>query len=214
MTKPIGILGGTFDPVHHGHLRLAVDVLNACVLEQVSLIPLHIPAHRQNPIASVQQRLQMLRLAIEGVSGLAVDERELERASVSFTLDTLCSIREEVGEQPLCLIMGMDAFQKLNSWYEWKSLSEYVHILVAGRPGVEAEIENADVRRFYEQHRTEVVSDLHTNKAGQIYNVEISELNISSTKIRELIMTKQDAHFLLPENVLSYIEKEDLYHRH
>ena len=214
MTKPIGILGGTFDPVHHGHLRLAVDVLNACVLEQVSLIPLHIPAHRQNPIASVQQRLQMLRLAIEGVRGLAVDERELERGSVSFALDTLCSIREEVGEQPLCLIMGMDAFQKLNSWYEWKSLSEYVHILVAGRPGVEAEIENADVRRFYEQYRTEAVSDLHTNKAGQIYNVEISELNISSTKIRELIMTKRDAHFLLPENVLSYIEKEDLYHRH
>ena len=214
MTKPIGILGGTFDPVHHGHLRLAVDVLNACVLEQVSLIPLHTPAHRQKPIASAQQRLQMLRLAIEGVSGLAVDERELERASVSFTLDTLCSIREEVGEQPLCLIMGMDAFQKLNSWYEWKSLSEYAHILVAGRPGVEAEIENADVRRFYEQHRTEAVSDLHTNKAGQIYNVEISELNVSSTKIRELIMTKQDAHFLLPENVLSYIEKEDLYHRH
>jgi nicotinate-nucleotide adenylyltransferase len=214
MIKPIGILGGTFDPVHHGHLRLAVEVLNACELTEVRLIPLYTPAHREKPIASSQQRLQMLRLAIEGVSGLTVDERELERVSVSFTVDTLRSIREEVGEQPLCLIMGMDAFQKLNSWYEWMSLSEYAHILIAARPGIEAEIENAELKSFYEQHRTGEIADLHTNKAGKIYNVEISELDISSTKIRELIITKQDTHFLLPENVFSYIEKEDLYRRH
>ena len=214
MTKPIGILGGTFDPVHHGHLRLAVEVLNACALAELRLVPLHTPAHRQKPLASSQQRLQMLRLAVAGVSGLVIDERELERTSVSFTIDTLRSIREEVLEQPLCLIMGMDAFQKLNSWHEWKSLADYAHILVAGRPGVEAEIENAELRSFYEQNRTEVMSDLHTNRAGRIFNVAISELNISSTKIRELITTKQDVHFLLPESVLSYIEKEGLYHRH
>lgn len=214
MAKPIGILGGTFDPVHHGHLRLALEVYHCCALAEVRLIPLHTPAHRLTPGTSPEQRLQMLRLAVDGLKGLLVDERELQRADVSFTVETLRSVREDVGRQALCLIMGMDTFQTLHTWYEWTSLLDYAHIIVARRPGAEIMTEHADVAELYNRNLTMELSDLHTRQAGKIFNVNVAELDISSTRIRELISTKQDVHFLLPENVISYIEQEDLYHRH
>ncbi|MFT5131603.1 MAG: nicotinate-nucleotide adenylyltransferase [Gammaproteobacteria bacterium] len=214
MTKPIGILGGTFDPIHHGHLRMAIEVRQSCALAEVRLIPLHTPPHRQAPNTSQQQRMKMLQLAIEGVKGLVADDRELQRAGVSFTVDTLRSLREDASEQALCLIMGMDAFQKLDTWHEWASLISLAHIIVVRRPGAELELANTEVAQFYKAYQTTELSDLHTGKSGCIYNVDIAELNISSTRIRELVGTKQDLHFLLPENVISYIEEEDLYHRY
>jgi nicotinate-nucleotide adenylyltransferase len=214
MPKPLGILGGTFDPVHHGHLRLALEVHQSCALAEVRLIPLHTPPHRQTPVASPAQRLHMLRLATQKVKGLVADDRELQRTDVSFTVETLRSLRAEVGQQPLCLIMGMDAFQTLNTWYQWTSLVDYAHIIVARRPGVEMTIENTEVSELYNKNLTTELSELHTQEAGKILNVDVAELAISSTRIRELICTKQNAYYLLPENVISYIEQEDLYHRH
>lgn len=214
MAKPIGILGGTFDPVHHGHLRLALEVYQSCALDEVRLIPLYTPAHRQTPAASPQQRSQMLRLAMHQVKGLVLDERELQRAAVSFTVETLRSLRAEVEQRSLCLILGMDAFQTLNTWYEWTTLLDYAHIIVARRPGAKTSIEHAEVAELYKKNLTTELSDLHTQQAGKIFNVDVAELEISSTRIRELISTRQDVHFLLPENVISYIEREDLYHRH
>jgi len=214
MARPIGILGGTFDPVHHGHLRLALEVYQSCALDEVRLIPLHTPAHRQAPAVSPSQRLQMLYLATQKIKGLVVDERELQRADVSFTVETLRSLRVEAGQRSLCLIMGMDAFQSLNTWYEWTALLDYAHIIVARRPAAETIIEHAEVAGLYKKNLTTELSDLHTLQAGKIFNLDVAELDISSTRIRELISTKQDVHFLLPDNVISYIEQEDLYHRH
>ncbi len=214
MTKPIGILGGTFDPVHYGHLGLATEVYKCCDLAEVRLIPLHIPSHRQLPSALPEQRLQMLRLAIQKNKALLVDERELQRGEVSFTVDTLRSLREEVGQQPLCLIMGADTLQTLNSWHQWTSLIEYAHIIVAGRPGTDKKIGDSELSELYYNNVTKVFSDLHAQQAGKILEVNITELDISSTRIRELISKKQDVHSLLPEGVISYIKKEDLYHRY
>jgi nicotinate-nucleotide adenylyltransferase len=214
MAKPIGILGGTFDPVHHGHLRLALEVYQSCALAEVRLVPLHTPSHRQSPVTLPEQRLQMLSLAIEKVEGLVVDERELQRGDVSFTVDTLRSLRKELNQQPLCLIMGMDAFQTLHKWHEWTSLLDYAHIIVARRPGSDLKLANAEVSEFYKKNITTELSDLHTQEAGKILGISIAELDISSTRIRELISTTQDVHYLLPGNVISYIEQEDLYHRY
>ncbi len=214
MAQPIGILGGTFDPVHHGHLRLALEVFQSCALSEVRLLPLHTPPHRQMPATSPEQRLQMLRLAIQEVKCLQIDERELQRADVSFTVDSLRSLREEVGQQSLCLIMGMDAFQTLNTWYKWTALLDYAHIVVVRRPGVELQIVNTEVSALYNNNITTELSDLHVQAAGKILEVETPELDISSTRIRELIGTKQDAHYLLPEKVVSYIKQEGLYHRY
>ena len=135
MDKPIGILGGTFDPVHNGHLRMAIEVMELCALDEVRLTPLHTPPHRLLPNTTPQHRLAMLSHAVKEVQGLRIDERELQRAGVSFTVDTLRSLREELGNKPLCLIMGMDAFQGLNTWHEWTSLVDLAHIIVASRPG-------------------------------------------------------------------------------
>jgi nicotinate-nucleotide adenylyltransferase len=214
MAKPIGILGGTFDPVHHGHLRLALEVYQSCALAEVRLVPLHTPSHRQSPATLPEQRLQMLNLAIEKVEGLVVDERELQRGDVSFTVDTLRSLRKELRQQPLCLIMGMDAFQTLHKWHEWTSLLDYAHIIVARRPGSDLKLANAKVSEFYKKNITTELSDVHTQEAGKILDISIAELDISSTRIRELISTRQDVHYLLPEDVISYIEQEDLYHRY
>ena len=214
MAKPIGILGGTFDPVHHGHLRLAIEIRQSCALDEVRLVPLHTPPHRSSPGTSQYHRLQMLNLAVEGMTGLVIDERELQRAGVSFTADTLNSMRKEAGPQPLCLIMGMDAFQKLNTWHKWRSLIDLAHIIIARRPGANTEIKNSEIAEFYNTNLTKDLSDLHTKKSGCIFYTDIAELDISSTKIRELVSTKQDTRYLLPENVISYIEKEDLYHRY
>ena len=214
MTKPIGILGGTFDPVHFGHIGLAKDVYQICELAEVRLIPLHTPFHRQVPSASPEQRLQMLCLAIKEEEGLVVDERELQRGDVSFTVDTLRSFREEIGQQALCLIMGVDAFQSLNSWHQWTSIIEYAHIIVARRPGTEKKIASSELSELYKNNVTTVFSDLHAQQSGKILDVDIIEHDVSSTRIREIISKKQDVQSLLPDEVISYIKKEDLYHRY
>jgi len=214
MAKPLGILGGTFDPVHHGHLRLAVEVWRSCNLAEVRLIPLHTPPHRQTPNTSPGQRLQMLQLATQPSDELVVDDRELQMADVSFTVDTLRSLREEVKQQPLCLIMGMDAFQSLNTWRQWSALLDYAHIIVVRRPGVKMAIAQVDIAELYEKHLTTELSALHTQEAGKIFAVDMAELDISSTRIRERIRTKQNVHYLLPEKVITYIEQEGLYYRH
>ncbi len=214
MVKPIGILGGTFDPVHNGHLRLALEVYQSCALAEVRMVPLHIPPHRQSPCSSPEQRLQMLKLATQNVNGLVIDERELQRADVSFTVDTLLSLRKEYGSQPLSLIMGMDAFQSLNTWHRWKSLLDYTHIIVARRPGVNMQLENAEVADLYSKKVTTELSVMYEQEAGSIFEIDVAELNISSTRVRELLNTRQDVHYLLPENVISYIELEGLYHKH
>ena len=121
---------------------MAIEVRQSCALAEVRLIPLHTPPHRQAPNTSQQQRMKMLQLAIEGVKGLVADDRELQRAGVSFTVDTLRSLREDASEQALCLIMGMDAFQKLDTWHEWASLISLAHIIVVRRPGAELELAN------------------------------------------------------------------------
>jgi nicotinate-nucleotide adenylyltransferase len=214
MAKPIGILGGTFDPVHHGHLRLALEIYQTCALAEVRMIPLHTPSHRKLPIASPEHRQRMLSIAIDNIKGLIVDQRELQNSEVSFTVETLRSIRKEVGQQSLCLIMGMDAFQTLSSWYQWDSLLDYAHIILARRPGTPIEFVDEKVADLYTKNCTTELSDIHTRESGKILSTNIAELDISSTRIRELIAQKQDTHFLLPGNVISFIEEEELYHRH
>lgn len=214
MQKPIGILGGTFDPVHFAHLRMAFEVQQRCDLQEVRMIPLYTPAHRQMPAASTDHRLRMLKLAVSQCDKLMVDERELQRQEVSYTVDTLRSMREELGGVPLCLIMGMDAFQSLNSWRSWEQLLDYAHIVVARRANIDIEIKQAEVRKLYNDNVISDVSDLHSSSSGKILMLDTIELEISSTTIRELIAMGQSPQFLLPDTVLSHITKEGLYDRH
>lgn len=211
MMGPLGILGGTFDPVHHGHLRLALECINAARLAGVNLVPLHTPAHRGPVHALPEQRLTMLRLATDGVAGLDVDDSEIRRGGTSWTIDTVREYRQRAGKRPLVLIMGMDAFQELHRWKQWELIPEQVHIIVAARSGSDQGFEHKQIAALYTERHTDNPDDIHSTPAGRILKVNIPMLAISSTRIRSLLATGQNPAFLLPEKVYAYIQQQRIY---
>ncbi len=166
MTQPIGILGGTFDPVHNGHLHLATAFLKELDLAELRFIPLNSPAHRPAPVASSAQRLEMLKLAVEDQARLKVDDCERRRDGVSYTIDTLKDLRTRFAESSLCLLMGIENFKTLNQWHQWQSLLGYAHIVIANRPGSDDNIDNEEIKNFMDIFMTTAVDDLHQQAAG------------------------------------------------
>jgi nicotinate-nucleotide adenylyltransferase len=211
--RPIGILGGTFDPVHHGHLRLALEVREALDLESVRLIPLHQPPHRAAPVASPELRLRMLESAVGGEPALRVDDRELRRQGPSYTVDTLTDLRRDLGDIPLCLLMGLDAFAALDTWHEWTRLIDLAHIVVARRP--DAVLPAAGpVRALLERHQTATPADLHQKSGGCVWLQSIPLLDISASGIRALIAAGRSPRYLLPEGAINIINQHQLYRKH
>ena len=209
--SPIGILGGTFDPVHHGHLRLAQECLESLKLAEVRLIPVHSPPHRAAPVATPAQRLRMVQLAIEGAAGLVADGRELDRGGQSYTIETLEPLRREAGMRPLCLIMGMDAFRQINTWRRWTALLEYAHIIVVERPGREPRFDDREVAKLFVEHAAPGPDALHASPAGRIFRLNAPLLDISATHIRAIFAGGGNPRWLLPEAVIDYIQREKLY---
>lgn len=210
MTQPIGILGGTFDPVHNGHLHLATTSLDRLKLAEVRFIPLNNPAHRPAALTSSEQRLEMLKLTVEDYPFLKVDDCELQRDEVSYTINTLKLLRKNIGESPLCMLIGIDSFRLLNSWHQWQSLLDYAHIIVANRPGNSTNMNN-EMQRFMDSYITESITDLQEKVAGSIMKLDIPMLDISSTKIRNNFQSNMDSESLLPNKVLNFIKTHHLY---
>lgn len=206
----IGIFGGTFDPVHFGHLRPALEVQQALGLNEVRFIPAGQPPHRETPYASTPQRLSMLRAAIEDQPGFVVDERELRREGPSYMVDTLASLREEVGQTPLCLILGYDAFLGLPGWHQWNSLIELAHLVITHRPGWNHDELDDALQSLVKQCETEV-ERLSEQAAGGLLFVPVTQLDISATIIREQIRAGQDIRYLLPDTVYRIIREQKLY---
>lgn len=206
----IGILGGTFDPVHHGHLRIALDVSQQLGFAEVRLLPSRQPPHRDTPSASPSQRLAMLQRALANEATLCVDQRELQRTGPSYMVDTLASLRAELPTTPLCLLLGTDAYRDLPQWHRWQALFDYAHILVLQRPGRQ-EVLPEVLQQFVHHRRTEDSKQLHRQLAGCVYSFQATQLNISATRIRQLIQAAQSPRYLLPERVLDYIEQQHLY---
>lgn len=206
----IAVFGGTFDPIHYGHLRPLWEVKQALGLSEVRLIPCFIPPHRDAPGATVEQRLAMLQLALKDVPGFVIDERELQRGGPSYMVDTLQSLRDELGQAPICLIMGLDAFLGIESWYQWQRLHELAHVIVTQRPGSELPDEGA-VAELINETRAQGLSELFAQVAGKTYFQSVTQLDISATAIREQIARGQDVRFLMPDNVRRFIETEGLY---
>ena len=206
----ICLYGGTFDPVHYGHLRTAIDVQQAIGIERIHLLPCHIPPHRDQPVASPEQRLQLLKLAVQDQPALAVDERELRRGGPSYMVDTLRSLREEVGEQPVCLVLGMDAFLDLESWHQWQFITELAHLLVMQRPGSRWPQTGA-LADMLIKGRTDDCQTLYAQSAGLICGVQVTQLDISASRIRALLVAGKSPRYLLPDTVLDYILKHNWY---
>ena len=206
----IGIFGGTFDPVHFGHLRPALEVQQALGLNEVRFIPAGQPPHRETPFTTTPQRLSMLRAAIEDQPGFVVDERELRREGPSYMVDTLASLREEVGQTPLCLILGYDAFLGLPGWHQWNSLIELAHLVITHRPGWNHDELDDALQSLVKQCETGV-ERLSEQAAGGLLFVPVTQLDISATIIREQIRAGQDIRYLLPDTVYRIIREQKLY---
>ena len=206
----IGVFGGTFDPVHFGHLRSALEVHRQLGLQETRWVPCLLPAHRHIPVASVGQRLAMLRLAIADQAGFMLDERELQREGPSYMVDTLQSLRNEFSRVPLCLILGMDAFQGLPGWRHWTRLPEYAHMVVMTRPGWsvprDGELGNMVRERQVADH-----GRLRDQLAGRIFFYEVTRLEISASEIRRRLANGQSPRYLLPAPVLEFIIREKIY---
>jgi len=211
MAQPIGILGGTFDPIHHGHLRLAIECVESIRLAEVRLVPVHAPPHRQAPVASAAQRMRMVEIAAAGVPGVRPDDREILRGGVSYTVETLKSLRDESGSQPVSLIVGMDAFRLIHTWRQWTSLLDFAHIIVVDRPGGAPAIGQAGVARLLEERLVQSPEMLRNSPAGAILRVDVPLLDISSTRIRTLIAAGRNVQILLPDKVIEFIQGERLY---
>lgn len=211
--KAIGILGGTFDPVHFGHLRLAQEVAEALTLAEVRFIPGGTPPHRALPRTPAAERATMVKLAIADNPLFVLDERETRREGLSYTYDTLCELRAEAGAvQPLVLIMGADAFLKFETWHRWRDIFSLAHIAVAHRPGTDlAAIKDATLVQEFEQRRTQDESAIQRTAAGSIFVVPITALDISATAIRAGIRAGHSVRYLLPSPVIDHILRKYLF---
>lgn len=203
----IGILGGTFDPIHHGHLRLAEEVREALELAEVRFIPAYMPPHRESPVAEPRHRLAMLHLALADNEDLNADTREYDRGGPSWMVDTCASLRDEYGHEPLVLIVGMDAFNGFTRWRDWRGILDRVHLAVATRPGSQAQGEAAELLA----ERGCAADALKDAPAGRIVEVPITALDISATQIRALTATGRSTRYLLPQTVRDYVLEHRLY---
>jgi len=207
----IGILGGTFDPVHHGHLRLALEMYERLGLQTVHLIVSANPPHRQTPQTPAITRFEMLQLAINNVTGLIADDRELKRPRFSYTVETLLEMRQEFGEQrPFCLILGMDAFLGLPTWFEWEKLSDLTHLVITSRPEI-GQVFSQSLQMLLQKHQAKTIGELKEKPAGCIWFENVPMLNISATQIRQCFLEQRNPHYLLPDKVLDFIYQQGLY---
>ncbi|WP_347332030.1 nicotinate-nucleotide adenylyltransferase [Marinimicrobium locisalis] len=210
MTARIGLLGGTFDPIHLGHLRLALEVRESLGLDHVRLLPCHQPPHRAAPNVGSAERTEMLRLALADCPELQLDARELERDGPSYTLETLKSLREELGEDArLVWILGCDAFVGLEKWHRWRELLDWANFLVVSRPGWDIPTQGP-LAAWLSEHGVEPRS-LLDRPAGGIAVQTLRLLPISATEIRALIQSGSSPQFLLPDSVWHAIRERGFY---
>ena len=215
-SAPLGILGGTFDPIHYGHLGLAREVGPALGLAAVRLVPAGDPPHRAAPVAAAVHRLAMVEIGIAGLPGLEIDTREIERQGPSYTVLTLNELRDEAPDRPLALIVGADAFLGLPNWHRWRELFDLAHIVVVARPGVTLEGALAPtLRAEWERRLARDPAALARSTSGAIVMQPITARDISASTIRAQLARGPEGvaavRGLLPPAVLAYIERNQLY---
>jgi nicotinate-nucleotide adenylyltransferase len=210
----VGILGGTFNPIHFGHLRMAEELADALNLNTVRFIPAANPPHKDAPAISAEQRAAMVKLAITNNDSFIFDDRELHRTGASYTLDTLFSLREELGEKTsITLFMGSDVFTKFDTWHRWQEIISLCHIALVQRPQLRGHEHTLSktLETFLHNHYSENSDDMHQQAAGFVTMRQITALDISSTAIRNALQHGDSVRYLMPDNVMEYIQQYQLY---
>ncbi len=208
--RAIGFLGGTFDPIHFGHLRPALEISEAIALQKLYLMPNHIAPHKSASHCTAEQRSEMVKLAIAGQPTMAIDTRELKRHKASYTIDTLKELKRVYPTTPICFIMGMDSLVNFDSWFKWQEILDYCHLIISQRPQWQPHF-NSTVQALVERCTTRDKQELHDLQCGKIYFQDTSQLDISSTKIRRLLRNAHSIDYLVPEAVNHYIKEQHLY---
>lgn len=197
----LGVFGGTFDPIHIGHLRTVIDVQQSLNLSAIHMIPNNVPAHREQPVLDAQQRYQLLQKILKNVPGLVADDREIKRQGVSYMVDTLRDLHRQFPQKHLCLIIGTDAYNDFCQWHEWQEIMQLAHLIVMQRAGVATM-----VNKELDPQRTTEADDLLKAKSGRVYSQNVSQLDVSSTAIRQMIQQQQSIQFLVPESIRSDLQ--------
>jgi nicotinate-nucleotide adenylyltransferase len=208
--RPVGIFGGTFDPIHYGHLRTALELKALLELERVHIVPCANPPHRSAPMSDGPLRLRMVAAAVHGEQGFVADARELERDGVSYTIDTLASFRAELPDRSLCLLLGMDAFLGLPQWHRWRELTDVAHIVVAHRPGWSAPGAGT-LGELLRERRAPSAAALASQPAGLVHVQPVTQLEISSTDLRDSLRAGRDPKYLVPDSVREIIIETECY---
>jgi nicotinate-nucleotide adenylyltransferase len=207
---PIGIFGGTFDPIHYGHLRTALELQEMLELASVHFVPAATPPHRETPMTDGKVRMRLVKAAIRGQEGFVADDRELRRAGPSYTIDTLASFRTEFPRRSLCLLLGMDAFLGLPTWHRWPELLDLAHVVVAHRPGWRAP-RTGTLGRLLRERGTPEAAALRAKRAGSVFVRPVTQLEISSTDLRAALVAGLDPKFLMPDRVRKIILETECY---
>lgn len=208
--SPMGLFGGSFDPVHYGHLRTAYELMEAVNLAEVRFLPAGTPPHREPPCADGRTRLALVRAAIAGQAGFIVDDRELRRQGPSYSVDTLLDLRAEHAHRSLCLLIGMDAFLGFPQWHKWREILQLAHLVVAHRPGWQAPA-TGTLGDLLRDRGTTRPSDLHEARAGRIFIHAVTQLEISSSAIRDLVRAGQEPMYLMPDPVRRLLAESGCY---
>jgi nicotinate-nucleotide adenylyltransferase len=208
----IGVFGGTFDPIHYGHLRTALEVCNRAGLDHIRFVPCADPPHRGKPLMSSEDRLRMVEAACASEPAFIADDREILRDGPSYMIDTLESLRIEFADSPLALVLGMDAFSGFAGWRAYERIMTLAHLIVATRPGWDLPSGGA-VATLISDCATDEPATLHEETAGRIYVAPVTQLEISSTDLRDSIATGIDPKFLVPPEVRAIILETECYAR-
>lgn len=208
--EPLALFGGTFDPVHYGHLRCADEARQQLGLKNLYLLPAGTPPHRKPPQATTKQRLEMLQLAQAEFPRLEIDDRETQRSGPSYMVDTLQELRTEFPQRPLLLLIGQDAANHLHSWFHWEQLFELAHIVILTRPGAQADY-RSDLTRQIQRRLSTDVQSLCCSKAGGVLYLGVTSIDVSATSIKSIIRLGRSPQSMLPEVVLNYINENQLY---
>jgi len=209
--ETLGILGGTFDPIHYGHIKPTIKSAKVLGLSQVLLLPAHIPPHKSNTIANVQQRTAMVELACQSHSLFTVDLRELKRNSFSYTVTTLKEIKKQYPATTLCFFMGMDSLLNFTKWHHWQEILTLCHLIVNARPGYDLTQLNSATRALLALHQIDSPCEINQQSSGGILMTKHTELNISSTELRHKFKQNLSCQHLLPINIIDYIKSQKLY---
>jgi nicotinate-nucleotide adenylyltransferase len=208
--EPMALFGGTFDPVHYGHLRCADEVRRKLDMNKLYLLPAGTPAHRDTPSATVDQRLDMLQLARHEFPQLLIDDRETRRSGPSYMVDTLTEMRSSVENRPLMLLVGQDAANLLHTWHQWERLFELAHIVILTRPGVPTRYPPELAKQIQRRSGSDI-GELMKSEAGIVLHLEVESIYISSKDIKRILRSGGSPESMLPAAVLEYINKNRLY---